>query len=258
MKCRLCDRPTATGTGKLCTDCAKALRRARGAALAKLGPATSPAAELASAAPITFAITPPAPVARQGHRRVLWASVGLGVIAAVYFGQRELMTTGSEPAGTNRPEAMTERVNVEPVPVVTRVEEPSWTVPDAARTEAESDPLQNPVPAVKAPASGVAKPGRLAKSESHEGRSIAPPVPAQHDVATARSGDVDAEQPLASGKAASPAQPVDSGQVLASAMQKCGNESLISRFICEQKTYMQYCEDKWDKDPKCMRKVGER
>ena len=32
-----------------------------------------------------------------------------------------------------------------------------------------------------------------------------------------------------------------------------GTEKLI-----EQKTYLQYCEDKWDKDPKCMRKVGER
>jgi hypothetical protein len=41
-------------------------------------------------------------------------------------------------------------------------------------------------------------------------------------------------------------------------MQKCGSETLLSKFICEQKTYMAYCEDKWDKDPRCMRKVGER
>ena len=29
MKCRLCDRPTTPGTGKLCLDCTKALHRAR-------------------------------------------------------------------------------------------------------------------------------------------------------------------------------------------------------------------------------------
>jgi len=63
---------------------------------------------------------------------------------------------------------------------------------------------------------------------------------------------------LSGAKVAVPAPPVDGAQVLASAMQKCGSESLLSKFICEQKTYMAYCEDKWDKDPRCMRKTAER
>jgi len=59
-------------------------------------------------------------------------------------------------------------------------------------------------------------------------------------------------------KTPAPAQPVDGAQMLAAAMQKCGSEGLFSKFICEQKAFLQYCEEKWDKDPKCMRKGGER
>ena len=48
----------------------------------------------------------------------------------------------------------------------------------------------------------------------------------------------------------------DGAQALASAMEKCGKEAFLSRFICEEKMYMQYCADKWEKDPRCMRRTA--
>jgi len=61
---------------------------------------------------------------------------------------------------------------------------------------------------------------------------------------------------LAQGSVAAASSPSDGAQVLASALEKCGKETFLSRFVCEQKMYMQYCEDKWEKDPRCMRKTG--
>jgi hypothetical protein len=48
----------------------------------------------------------------------------------------------------------------------------------------------------------------------------------------------------------------DGEQAFANGKAECGNEAFLSRFICEQKAYMQYCEGKWDKDPHCMRRSG--
>ncbi len=58
MKCRLCDRPTAAGTGKLCLDCTKALhaRARRSAAMRK--PPTSPPDQVEAVAAID---APPSP-----------------------------------------------------------------------------------------------------------------------------------------------------------------------------------------------------
>jgi hypothetical protein len=266
MKCRLCDRPTAAGTGKLCADCAKALRRARGAALSKLPHGAAVAAEPTRAPPITLTVGAPAAAAPRSNRAVFWVAVaGVVAITLVYVVQREFSTPGSpEAAPTSRPPAaLTERVNVEPSPVVTKVEEPSWTtVGDAARDSAGAEGSQRAaaVSAAKgtvAPAGG--KPGtKTGKAASQDAKAMPLPPPAEYDVAAPKPAEADPPQQLAGGKVATPAQPVDGAQVLASAMQKCGNEGGFSKFICEQKTYFAYCEDKWDKDPRCMRKVGER
>jgi hypothetical protein len=98
--------------------------------------------------------------------------------------------------------------------------------------------------------------GRTAKAASQDVKSM--PLPAEHDAAAPKAAETEAQHPLAGGKAAAPTQPEDGAQVLASAMQKCGSEGGFSKFICEQKTLLRYCEDKWDKDPKCMRKTAER
>jgi hypothetical protein len=265
MKCRLCDRPTTAGTGKLCRDCAKALHRARGAALGKLPHGAAAAAQTTRAAPITLTVAPPEAAAPRSNRALLWvATAGLTAIALVYFVQQELAGPGgaATPATNRSPAAMTERVNVEPSPVATRVEEPSWTtVGDSAKAPADGDVAASPAgPATKAAVTaGGGKTGaKQARSGSQDAKSMPLPLPAEYDATAAKPAEADAQQQLAGAKVAAPAPPVDGAQVLASAMQKCGSESLLSKFICEQKTYMAYCEDKWDKDPRCMRKVAER
>ena len=264
MKCRLCDRPTAAGTGKLCRDCAKALHRARGAALGKLAPGADVSAQTTRATPITLTVTPPEAAAPRSNRALLWvATAGLLAIALVYFVQQELAgSSGPEAPGAGRsPTALTERVSVEPSPVASRVEEPSWTtVGDAAKAPANGDPAASPAAgtAKAAVSAGGKTAARQPKGGTQEAKSMPSQLPAEYDAAAAKPADADAQQQLAGAKVAVPAPPVDGAQVLASAMQKCGSESLLSKFICEQKTYMAYCEDKWDKDPRCMRKTAER
>ena len=264
MKCRLCDRPTAAGTGKLCADCAKALHRARGAALSKLPPGAAVAAQSTRATPITLTASPPATLPRSS-RPLLWvAAAGLVAIALVYFVQQDWSNPSSAgtPGMTRAPAAMTERVSVEPSPVITRVEEPSWTaVGDAAKASNGGETAETPagVAAAKPPVvpGGIKTSSRQAKGATQDAKSVPQPLPAEYDAAP-KPAEVEPQQQLAGAKVSAPAQPVDSAQVLAGAMQKCGSEGGFSKFICEQKTYYAYCEDKWDKDPKCMRKTAER
>lgn len=267
MKCRLCDRPTAAGSGKLCADCAKALQRARGAALRKLEPATIPAGAASAAAPITLTGTPPETPSTRSARPMVWVGIGIAVIVAVYIAQRELSPPGvAEPPGSVRTlPTLTERGSVEPSPVATRVEEPSWTtVGDVAAAAAKpaGEPNLGQVPATtpKAPvaASGAKTGTKIAKGASRDSKSMPPPPLSEYGGSAPSPSEAEAQAQLAGAKVAAPAPPVDGAEVLASAMQKCGNEGLFSKFICEQKAFLQYCEDKWDKDPKCMRKVGER
>lgn len=266
MKCRLCDRPTAAGTGKLCADCAKALQRARGAALSKLPPAAVVAAAATRPLPITLTLPKPAAAAPRSNRALLSvAAAGLVAITLVYVVQPEFaLPSSAEMPGTSRPPAaMTDRVNVEPTPVVTRVEEPSWTtVEDSGNASPRAEPLPNPGPTTSAKGPVTTTTGKAgakpAKGAAQDSKSMPLPPPSEYDVASPKPAVAEPHQQLAGGKIASPAQPEDGAQVLASAMQKCGSESLLSKFICEQKTYLAYCEDKWDKDPRCIRKVGER
>jgi hypothetical protein len=263
MKCRLCDRPTVAGTGKLCADCAKALQRARGAALRNLEPATTIAGAARAAAPITLTVARPERAPAPPARPMLWVAIALAAIVALYIAQRELSAPeGAEAPVSGRMPTLTERGNVEPSPVVTRVEEPSWTaVGEAAKAASGPDLGQAPATsgALKAPVSSAgAKTGARAGKGGGRDSNAMPLPPAEYGGEAPKPSETESQAPPAGGTIPMPAAPVDGAQVLASAMQKCGSEGFLSKFICEQKAFLQYCEDKWDKDPKCMRKVGER
>ena len=268
MKCRLCDRPTAAGSGKLCADCAKALQRARGAAQRNVEPATTTAGAARAGAPITLTIAPPETPPTRNSRPLAWVGIGLAAIVAVYIAQRELSAPGTAEAPVSgRPlPTLTERGNVEPSPVVTRVQEPSWTAvgeaakpaaaaaaPDGAQAAATATAPKAPVPSA-----GAKTTPKVAKGASRDSNAMPLPLPAEFGRGAPSPSEAESEAQLAGGRVAAPAPPVDGAQVLASAMQRCGNEGLFSRFICEQKAFLQYCEGKWDLDPKCMRKVGEQ
>jgi hypothetical protein len=196
---------------------------------------------------------------------MLWIGIGLSAVVAVYVAQRELAANrGAEPPASARSlPALTERGTVEPSPVITRVEEPSWTtvgdMPAAAgKPAAGSDPAQAPSGTSSPKLAGAKTGAKVAKGASQDSKSMSLPLPAEYDGSAAKPAEPDSQPQLAGSRVASPSPAVDGGQLLASAMQKCGNEGLFSKFICEEKAFLQYCEDKWDKDPKCMRKGGER
>jgi hypothetical protein len=89
------------------------------------------------------------------------------------------------------------------------------------------------------------------KSANQDAKASPPPASASEAVAPPEP-----EPPQQLARANIAPAPADSAQVLAGAMEKCGKEGLLSKFICEQKTYLAYCEDKWDKDPRCMRNAA--
>lgn len=258
MKCRLCDRPTPVGNGKLCLDCTKALHRARGATARKLASSqTEPVT--ASAIDLPLAAVPAAREAHPWKHLAVWATISVAVIAIVYFGQRELTSSpGTRDAIVDRsPLSSAAPPTVEAAAFVSRVEEPSWTAlgnaidtpgSTAAPRPAAAEPVKSPVPAaVAGPKAGSKSKNTIQDSKTpSNAAAFVGETPAQPE---------EAPQQLARASVPPP-QPADGPQVLASAMEKCGKEGLLSKFICEQKTYMQYCEDKWDKDPRCMRKTA--
>ena len=263
MKCRLCDRPTAAGSGKLCADCAKALQRARGAALGRMSAVATMGAEHAPAPSINLTVMSPGTAPTRSARSMLWVAMGLAAVLVVYVAQREL-SGAQAPVSLRTLPALTERGNVEPSPVVTRVVEPSWTTVgepgklgagSAAPELGEAPPAATSPKAPGAPVGG--KTGLKVAKGSQDSKSMPLQVPRDYDGGAPNHAETDS-QAQSAGDSAAAAQPVDGAHMLATAMEKCGSEGLFSRFICEQKAFLHFCEDKWDKDPKCMRKGGER
>ena len=257
MKCRLCDRPTATGAGKLCPDCAKALQRARGATLRKLATLEPEGAVSAAAVDSPPAVALGIVAAPPSRRPAVWVAISLAAIAILYAGQRELVRhrSANPQLVESAPAASTERSADEAPAVASRVEEPSWTTvgnpyPVAANGRPENDA---PKPAASATAAKAGARGASSRNASQDSK-IASPAVAFGDTPIAMPEQEPPPQPAKVSIA--PPQPADGAQVLASAMERCGNESLLSKFVCEQKTYLAYCEDKWDNDPRCQRRTA--
>lgn len=269
MKCRLCDRPTPVGNGKLCLDCTKALHRARASSAAtRTLPASPPApvdALAATAAPL--ALGPMSALAPLWRRRAVWTAVGLAAIGIAYVGQSHFdRWQAPEPiaVGDRAPRALAARPPAE-VPAVSTPEEARL----AAQVNAAEVPGPSPAPQAKAeshaakapisPAVAKATPKTGTASTSPNRNSSAssstytPANDTQADKSKAPSNP-EASQLLARANVSPSTPSADGAQ--ASALEKCGKEAFLSRFICEQKMYMQYCEDKWDKDPRCMRRSG--
>jgi len=268
MKCRLCDRPTTPGSGKLCLDCTKALHRARaGPASARKEPASPPAQadELATIGP---ALTPsPTMVTAPAWRTRAWAAAGIIAIGIVYFAQ-----SGPEPRRAldavvvdRAPAASTPRSHVDLSVDSTPLEAPSSTT----QAVAVETPGITPAPQAKAElnaartspsasAKGSSRAGTASTNANRDSSASSAAYALANDAATKSKAPAEAEtsQLLAQRSVSAASSPADGAQVLASALEKCGKEAFLSRFVCEQKMYMQYCEDKWEKDPRCMRKTG--
>ena len=269
MKCRLCDRPTTPGTGKLCLDCTKALHRARaGSAAVRKQPAASPPFEPEAMATTSLPLTiSPASLLAPGWRRHrAWAAAGLVAIGTVYFYQSEPEPRRAVDAVVvDRAPASSTRSQIDLSVVSTPSEAPSST----AQAVAAETPATSPEPQAKAEingakaspsAAGTKTTSRTATANANkDARGSSGAYAPANDAATGKSPaptEPETSQLSAQGSVSPTSSPTDGAQVLASAMEKCGKETFLSRFVCEQKMYMQYCEDKWDKDPRCMRKTG--
>jgi hypothetical protein len=90
MKCRLCDRPTTPGTGKLCLDCTKP-STARG----QVRPRTQAAGvaarlqEAMATMGVPPTLTPPSVVVPRWRRRGALAAAGVVAIGILYFSQSD-------------------------------------------------------------------------------------------------------------------------------------------------------------------------
>lgn len=249
MKCRLCDGPTA-GTDKLCVDCAKALKRARARASAlRNPPASLPDQVEATTASAPSSLAPLSVLASGWRRHVAWAAAGLVTIGIIYLAQRE---PGRPPA---------DAVAVDRAPTSVSASEPAKV--NAPAVSMPSEASSAPVPSTLTPVAVKtgATAGTTSKNANRESKSSSPPsTPAKESAAGKAKGGLpsepEASQLLARASVSPSVPPADTGQSFASALAKCGNEGLLTRFICEQKLYLQYCEDKWDKDRRCMRSTG--
>jgi len=268
MKCRLCDRPTTAGTGKLCLDCTKALHRARAGAPSIRKLPTSPPVQVEAMATMghPMTVTPTSVLAPGWRRYRAWAAAGLVAIGIVYFAQ-----SGREPriraVVDPTPASSTQRSQVDATAVSTPLENPSST----AQADAAEVLGTSPAPQTKAelngakqsPSTTVTKTTPRASTASTNAKRDSTTSSAAQALANDAAGskskapsELETSQRLAQTNVSPTVSPKDGAQALASGMEQCGKEGFLSRFVCEQKMYMQYCEDKWDKDPRCMRRTG--
>jgi hypothetical protein len=254
MKCRLCDRPTA-GTGKLCEDCTTSMRRARARSAVQRAPpaARSDQVEAVATTSERSLPRPMAALAPLRRRNIAWVAIGLIVIGTAYLGQRE----------SARPPA-SERVAVDRAPAST----PESSRVDASTVGAQAVSMPSDAPLAPAPSTPAlaavsrgAQGGTPATKENRGSKASPPPSTLANEKPARKANgeppsDPESAQLMARSSASPSVSPADGGPSYASAIEKCGTEGLLSRFICEQKMYLQYCEDKWDKDPRCMRRTS--
>ena len=256
MKCRICDRPTA-GTVKLCADCTKALMRARGASAALYkDKASKPHAVRIEPAGSHTAVAPP-----PAWRRLAWAAAGLAAIVAFYVSQvepnRRPASVGAVADSSSMP--FVERLHRHVSPMAVPASESSATgdvagAPAAAPTTSEFAAATTSLPnAATVTPAGAKAPPRTGTTSTPVS---APAIDRAANKSKAPPADREASQLLARTEGGQTASSADVDQVPANASDKCGSEGPLARFVCEQKLYLQYCENKWDKDPRCMRRTG--
>jgi hypothetical protein len=164
------------------------------------------------------------------------------------------------------PASSTERSQVDATAVSTPLESPSSTVQADATEIAGTSPAPQTKAdingAKQAPSTAVTKTPRASTASTNANRDSSTSSAAQalaNDSAASKSkaqSELETSQRLAQTNVSPTVSPKDGAQALASGMEQCGKEGFLSRFVCEQKMYMQYCEDKWDKDPRCMRRTA--
>ena len=244
MKCRLCDRPTTPGTGKLCLDCTKALHRARASSPAVRKLSMSPPVQAEAMATDGSSVDPRpdvgpgtrlAAVQRLGGRRPrcdrnrLFHSVRSGSSARTRRGRRR---SCAGVGGGTIPRSMPRRFRRLWKHLRRRRKRIGTEFPGATpapQTKAELNVAKtSPSPA------GARTPPRAGTRSTNANRDPSSSSAAHafaSDTATSKSNapsQPETPQQLAHASVAPSASPPDGAQTFASAMEKCGKEAFLS------------------------------
>ena len=241
-KCRLCGQPPA-GPGGLCSDCSRALARAREGSAAVRNGAGTPARRprVVERIVLTSSVDPePARSPKKAHA-ALWATIGVAAVVAVLIASVNLapsrpveIKVSERPARAVPPPLLEPGAENEPpesqVPAPQKAFEPQ---------PASKESTKAPRPQRSAPA---ARPVEANATDAARTGAVVPPPQIEPPVQQARANI-----------APSPAS-VDDGQSLATMLEKCGEEKFLAGVICEQKVRLRYCEGKWGQIPQCTKK----
>ena len=276
MKCRLCGQPSA-GPDKLCSDCNRALRRAREGSAALRNLPTSPASR-AGATAMPFA---PAPITLTSaltsvpppgwRRNVAWCAIGLVAIGVAYLVQREadrrhmpetVVVGDRSPLPLQEeplPDAAPESRSMETLATTTQMKTVAFPAsPAAPQATAAFGTAQGSSPPAAPPAATRAKSGtRSAKAkatvEPLSGLALSP-TDATVNSGSGSSSETSTSQQVARANVPQPAAAPDGPQDLTVMLERCSGERFLAGVICEQKVRLQYCAGKWGQVPECSSK----
>jgi len=246
-KCRLCGQPPA-GPGGLCSDCGRALARARvGPAVLRSGsPAGARRQRIVERIVLTSPIDPEPARSPKKARAALWAA--LGVVAVV--------TMLAATANLAPPHPVEIKPSERPARVVPQLLEPA-TQNEPAEGEAPVEPPQKLAESPALPKDSTRTPAlRLARNTpaTHAVGDAKPAIDASR--ANAGAEPMEVELPVQQARANIAPTPTtgDDGQALSTLLEKCSEERFLAGVICEQKVRLRYCEGKWGQVPQCTKK----
>jgi hypothetical protein len=246
-KCRLCGQSQAGREG-LCSDCSRALTRARqGSAALKSAPAGSARkARAVSRIVLTSPVEPEKPRQPANGRVVLWAAIGVVAVVLVLG-----ITAGLSPPRTVEPKVLERATKAVLPPLLEPASEnePAESVPAAPNTPLMA--AEPPSPPKESKRTSATRPARAAAS------ALASDAKSSPDAASANGAAAPQIEPpvqQARVNVVPSAASGDDDQALARALEKCGEEKFLAGVICEQKVRLRYCEGKWGKVPQCTAK----
>lgn len=253
-KCRLCGQPRA-GVEGLCSDCSRALTRAR------QGPAALRSAPSASARKprgverivLTSPVESESARSPARGRAVLWAAMGVVAVVLVLA-----LMGGRSPVRPAEPKVAERAARTVPILLDAPSEsEPAEAAFVPAPQDHESVGAQSPSLPHESTRASVTRPTRSAASAS-PGARPAPDAKSGGDALRANAVAAPTpvvEPPVQQAQARTSAAPStasgDDAQALASALENCSGEKFLAGVICEQKVRLRYCEGKWGQVPQC-------
>jgi hypothetical protein len=243
-KCRLCGQPPA-GPGGLCSDCSRALARAReGPAAARSGTAAAARRQrIVERIVLTSPVDPEPARSPKKAGAALWATIGVVVVVLVLAATANL--------SPQRPVEV--KVSERPARVVPQLLEPA-PPNDPAEAQPPVDAPRKVTETPSLPKDSARNPAQRPGRGASQARGVADAKASEAPAVVASPPEVEPPVQQARANIAASAPAVDEGQSLAAMLEKCSEEKFLAGVICEQKARLRYCEGKWGQVPQCTKK----